>query len=161
MRKLLKLNRIYLLFFLLLFFSSHSIAQNTSEIQRNTNNLAVAGKIVESNGLPLIGAKISAKGTIKETTTNFDGEFILEIENKTILYINYVGFQTIEVPVEPETNTTFVLREKNASNAPKVISRKEMRKIRQKNKNRGKTNKGDSSHTIKSLFYTLKSLSDN
>lgn len=157
MIKIIKLNRIHLLFFLLLFFGSRSIAQNISETQKETKYLSIAGKIIDSNGLPFIGAKISAKGSINETITNFDGEFMLEIENKTILYINYVGFQTIQVLVEPETNTTFVLREKNASNIPKVISRKEMRKIRRKNEN----NNGDSSHTIKSLFYALKSISNN
>ena len=144
---------------LLLFFIAIPlfVSGQETETQKIRNNLIVTGKIIDSNGLPLIGAKITAKGTTKETTTNFDGKFSLEVEDETILYINFVDFKQIEVLVEPQTNIIFILKENNSKEVATGVTRKEMRKIKRDNK---KHSSSDGSNLVETLFYTLKSISD-
>ena len=144
---------------LLLFFIAIPlfVSGQETETQKIRNNLIVTGKIIDSNGLPLIGAKINAKGTTKETTTNFDGKFSLEVEDETILYINFVDFKQIEVLVEPQTNIIFILKENNSKELATGVTRKEMRKIKRDNK---KHIQSDGSNLVETLFYTLKSISD-
>ncbi len=64
----------------------------------------VFGKITDKKtGQPIIGASITVKGTLTGTTTDAYGEFSLQVpDNKAILAIRYVGYETIELPA----NTT-------------------------------------------------------
>ena len=60
----------------------------------------VTGKITDSNGIPLPGASILESGTSNGTTSDFDGNFSLDISDEdAILVISYIGFtsQTISV----------------------------------------------------------------
>lgn len=68
----------------------------------------IAGKIVDEEGTPLIGATVLVEGTLKGTATNFDGEFELENvpEGSQILTISYTGYQSQTVPVQvPKSGT--------------------------------------------------------
>ncbi|MEQ3796443.1 carboxypeptidase-like regulatory domain-containing protein [Flavobacteriaceae bacterium MJ-SS4] len=145
---------VYLLILvMLLLVSQHGVAQDI-HIQKKV----VTGKIIDINGLPIIGAKISVNGTTKNTTTNFDGKFSLEIENENTIYINYVDFKPIEVIVNPQTNITFLLQETNSTKTQTNLTRKEMRKIR-KSQNK-QPDKGIGSNTVENLFYILKAVAD-
>ena len=148
--------KVYLLMFSLFFVSFHSFAQET-EAQKNRNNSIVTGKIIDINGLPLIGAKISAKGITKETKTNFDGKFTLGVEDETIIYISFVGFETIEALVKPQANITFLLKEKGSMDVATRVTRKEMRKLRRDNKK--VTN--DGSALVEQVFYILEAIAKN
>ena len=118
----------------------------------------VTGKIIDVNGLPLIGAQIIEKGNNKETITDFDGKFSLEIEDETIIQISFVGFKPIEVLVKPKTNITFLLKENHSSDVATSVSRMEMRKIRRaQNK---LPNNGIDGNNIKTLFYLLKAIAE-
>ena len=147
-----------LLLFALFFVSFHSIAQET-EIQKIRNKSIVTGKIVDNNGLPLIGAKIIAKGINKETITNFDGEFSLEVEEETIIYISFVDFKPIEVLIKPQTNIIFLLKENDSTEVETSVTRKEMRMIRRLQRDKNKPH-NDGSNTIKQVFYILKSIAE-
>jgi hypothetical protein len=147
------------LLFALFFVSFQSIAQET-EIQKIRNKLIVTGKIVDAIGLPLIGAKIIAKEINKETTTNFDGKFSLEVEEETIIYISFVGFKPIEVLVKPQTNIIFLLKEYDSTEVGTSVTRKEMRMIRRlrRDKNKGQSEGG--ADLIEQVFYTLKAIAE-
>ena len=139
---------------IVLFINFHVIAQER-EIKKNAIKSMVSGKIIDVNGLPLIGAKISAKGIDNKTTTDFDGKFILEIEQETMLYINFIGFKPYEVLVKPQTNINFRLSESNPENEVKQVTRKQMRKTRRANKN---TSNNNGSDLVEQLFYTIKAI---
>ena len=60
----------------------------------------VTGKITDSNGIPLPGASIIESGTSNGTTSDFDGNFSLDISDEdSVLEISFIGFtsQTISV----------------------------------------------------------------
>lgn len=147
---------VYLIITSVLFVNFHVIAQET-EVKNNANKLMVSGKILDVNGLPLIGAKISAKSVDNKTTTDFDGKFTLEIEHETMLYINFIGFKPIEVLVKPQTNINFLLSESNPHAEVTQVTRKEMRKIRRANK---KTSNSNGSDLVEQLFYTIKAIAE-
>lgn len=78
--------------------------------QAQTSTLT--GKVIDENQNPLSGATIVIKNLNKGTTTNFDGEFNINVKRGThILVISYVGFETLTRNVDffENQNLTFTL----------------------------------------------------
>ncbi len=64
-------------------------------------SIDVSGQITGENGEALAGASVTVKGTNRIVTTNQKGEFsFTNIDEKAILVISYVGYQTREVAVK-------------------------------------------------------------
>ena len=60
----------------------------------------VSGKITDDKGAALANVSVVIKGTTQGTTTNATGDFTLTVpNNKAVLVISYVGFQTKEITV--------------------------------------------------------------
>ena len=53
---------------------------------------SVAGKILNEQGIPLIGATVLEIGTTNGTTTDFDGNFSLTVSEDATLEISYLGY---------------------------------------------------------------------
>lgn len=62
----------------------------------------VAGTVTNESGEPLIGVSVSVKSTGKLTITDFDGNFVLEIEKGDILVADYLGYAKEEVLVKDQ-----------------------------------------------------------
>lgn len=82
--------------------------QATAIVQQSS---AVNGKITDANGEPVIGASVIVKGTTNGTITDFDGNFTLEVPTKATLVISYVGYKTLEVPVNGKKTLAISLKE--------------------------------------------------
>lgn len=54
----------------------------------------IKGTIVDQNGEPIIGATIIEEGTTNGTTTDFDGQFSIDISVGGTLKISYIGYTT-------------------------------------------------------------------
>ena len=66
----------------------------------------VSGKVVEVDGMPLIGAAVIVIGTAVGTVTDMDGNFSLELpEGAEELEVSYTGFNTKQVPIGGEKLT--------------------------------------------------------
>ncbi len=74
------------------------IVPKVSAITQN-NKKTITGTIVDNNGEPIIGANIFVKGTTNGTITDIDGRFALEVPEKGILQISYIGFNTYETNI--------------------------------------------------------------
>ena len=79
-----KNGRSLLVLFLLPFWA---MAQN---VIRGTVNEA-------TTGLPLPGVSIVIKGTTSGTTTDFDGNYQIEVDEGEILVFSYIGYKTLEI----------------------------------------------------------------
>ena len=55
---------------------------------------SISGTIVDSNGIPVIGANVLVKGTTNGTITDFDGKFSLSVKKGAEVVISYVGFKS-------------------------------------------------------------------
>lgn len=62
-------------------------------------NEKVTGTVVDSNGESVIGANVTIKGTSIGTTTDLDGNYVLEAKKGDILQISYIGYLTQEIEV--------------------------------------------------------------
>ena len=72
----------------------------------------VTGKVVDSNGDPLIGATITIKGTSQGTVTNLEGVYNIVVDDASaVLVFSYVGYITMETAVGNQTEVNVVMEE--------------------------------------------------
>ncbi|WP_242203518.1 SusC/RagA family TonB-linked outer membrane protein [Aestuariivivens insulae] len=60
---------------------------------------AVSGTVTDQNGQPLPGAQILVKGTQRGATTDFDGKYTIDVQNRETLVFSFIGFKTVELAV--------------------------------------------------------------
>ncbi len=91
-----------LLFAIAIGFSISTHAQNS-----------VSGQVLDKgSNTPLLGVSVLVKGTTSGTTTDFDGNYSLSnLEDGSILEFSYLGFKTLEVPVDGQTTINVSLEE--------------------------------------------------
>lgn len=74
----------------------------------------VTGTVSDDTG-PLPGASVLVKGSTAGTTTDFDGNFSLDVpEANAVLEIRFLGYTTLEYPLDGQTEVTIVLTEGEA-----------------------------------------------
>ncbi len=54
----------------------------------------VTGTVSDENGLPLIGATVVISGTSSGTTTDFDGNYKINVNTGDVLNFSYVGYKS-------------------------------------------------------------------
>lgn len=70
----------------------------------------ISGLVLDSKDEPVIGASVMVKGTTTGTITDYDGEFILSVnDDATTLVVSFVGMQQQEVAIKERM--TIVLHE--------------------------------------------------
>lgn len=71
---------------------------------------SIEGKVTDEGGEPLIGVNIQVKGTNNGTSTDLEGEFILEdIDENAVLVLSYLGYHTQEVPLMGRRDITITM----------------------------------------------------
>lgn len=84
------------------------------------NAQTVKGTVSDANG-PLPSASVYVKGTTNGTSSDFDGNFILNnISENAVLVVSYIGYKTKEVPVNGESVIDVIL-ELDASTLDEII----------------------------------------
>jgi hypothetical protein len=93
-----------------------SEATDVSKKITKKQQFQVSGKVVDQNNQPLPGANILVKGTTKGTQTDFDGAFTLDLDDgNSTLVISYIGYTTLEVPLNGQNTITIKLSENAAA----------------------------------------------
>jgi TonB-dependent starch-binding outer membrane protein SusC len=70
----------------------------------------VTGTVSDSNG-PLPGASVLEKGTTNGTQTDFDGNYAISVGGDATLVISYIGYKTMEIPVNGRSSINVTLEE--------------------------------------------------
>lgn len=88
-------------------------------ISTNYGQATIKGKITDNDHQELVGASVLLKGKSKGSTTNFDGNYIIEniSEGTYIVQFSYVGFVTLEKEVQLKNNEILTLDVKLLENA--------------------------------------------
>ncbi|PKP09617.1 MAG: SusC/RagA family protein [Bacteroidetes bacterium HGW-Bacteroidetes-4] len=68
-----------------------------------TDDITVKGKVVDENGEPLPGASVIQKGTSMGTISDANGSFQLSVPSDATLIVSFIGFKSVEVPIEGRT----------------------------------------------------------
>ena len=77
-----------------------------------TNAFVVTGEVIDAVNNPLPGVNVVEKGTRNGTITDVDGKFELTLKDgNAILSFSYIGFTSIDVPVENKQNLRVKMRE--------------------------------------------------
>lgn len=72
----------------------------------------VSGVVKDASGMPIPGASVLQKGTTNGVSTDFDGNYALELTlGDEILVFSYVGFKTQEIQINGRTTIDVVLLE--------------------------------------------------
>ena len=71
---------------IMFFFMTHLMAQET-----------VNGTVVDPDGVPLPGVNVVIKGTNSGTSTDFDGNFTIDVSSSDVLEFSFVGFKKIKM----------------------------------------------------------------
>lgn len=87
------------------------LSTEKQEAQQNNVKKRVTGIVKDKKGEPIIGANVSIKGTTTGTTTDLDGKFFLDVEEKDILLITYIGYVSQEIQVKNKLDIQVVLQE--------------------------------------------------
>tara|TARA_R110000796_G_scaffold170559_1_gene287460 strand:- start:12991 stop:16005 length:3015 start_codon:yes stop_codon:yes gene_type:complete len=75
-------------------------------------SITVQGTVLDNANLPLPGASVIVKGTTTGTQTDFDGNFSLDnVPINATLVFSYIGFTTLEIPVNGQTTLNIELQE--------------------------------------------------
>ena len=89
----------------------HVFAVSTGTIQSVQQVKTITGTVVDSSGIPVIGANILEKGTTNGVITDIDGNFSLNISAGAILQVSYIGYVSQEITVDNQTSLQIVLKE--------------------------------------------------
>ena len=84
---------------------------DVNEVQTAWQSGTVKGRVVDTNGEPIIGATVLVKGTTNGMVTDIDGNFTLNNAAKATLVISYVGYKTQEIVVGANHTLNIVLKE--------------------------------------------------
>lgn len=70
----------------------------------------ITGLITDEDGTPLPGASIIEKGTTNGTQSDFDGNYSITVADaNSTLVISYIGFKTVEIPVNGQATISTAL----------------------------------------------------
>lgn len=86
------------------------------------NTIAVTGNVTNENGEVLPGVTILEKGTSNGATTNFDGNYSINVDEQSTLTFSYVGYETQEIKVDNQTVINIKLKEDISKLAEVVIT---------------------------------------
>ena len=88
-----KLTKLFIFCILSLLFSVYGQAQD----------IIVKGRIIDEKGLSIPGVSILIKGISKSTTSDLDGDYEIKAPTDGSLTISYVGYKTIQEPINGRT----------------------------------------------------------
>ena len=104
--------KLFLSVLVMTLFCAYTFAQKT-----------VTGTVSDNNGVPLAGASVIVKGTANGTSTDFDGNYSLNVQNDNdILVISYIGYKTVEITVGSQSVINAAMSEDAESLNEVVIS---------------------------------------
>lgn len=72
---------------------------------------AIINGTIRDKGGPVIGASVIVKGSLVGTSSAADGTFKINAVNGDVLSISYIGYETVEVKVQPGQQYSIVLIE--------------------------------------------------
>ncbi|GLU45294.1 SusC/RagA family TonB-linked outer membrane protein [Muricauda sp. NBRC 101325] len=77
--------------------------------------ITITGTVVDAMGTPLPGTNVIVKGTTNGTQADFDGNYSITAASDATLIFSYVGFKTVEIPVNGNATVDVTMQEDAAA----------------------------------------------
>ena len=72
----------------------------------------VKGVVVDAAGIPVIGATVIEVGTVNGTTTDIDGQYVLNVKDaNSVVSVSFIGYKTVELVASSELLKNLTLEE--------------------------------------------------
>lgn len=78
---------------------------------QNTAQVTVSGTVVDTDGLPMIGATVMVEHTKNGTVTDAKGQYTLKVKPSDVVSVLYVGYVTESAKVGTSSVLNFILKE--------------------------------------------------
>ena len=102
--------------------SKTMLARAKREAQSNIQERYITGTVTDIENNPLPGVSISLEGTSIGTVTDIDGNFLLTASSDNrLLYINFVGSENEEVPLEEGDNEVKITIDEEAESLSEIV----------------------------------------
>lgn len=88
---------------------SPAVYPETAKASVLQQSKTVSGVITDAKGEPIIGANVVVKGTTNGTITDIDGRFKLEVPQRAVLLVSYIGYTSKEIPVGNQSSLSISL----------------------------------------------------
>lgn len=88
-------------------------------VQQSTKK--IIGKVVDTSGLPIVGANVYQKGTTNGSITDIDGNFVLQVPRGSSIVVSFIGYNSKELVINTNTNYEVVLTEDAVSLEETVV----------------------------------------
>lgn len=72
----------------------------TERVESVQQSKKITGKVVDRNGMEVIGANVVEKGTTNGTITDMEGNFTLNVSPKAVLSVTFIGYKTQEITLK-------------------------------------------------------------
>lgn len=108
------LKRCVFLFAFSIFFvgvQSYELKAETTSQKQEQNTVPIYGTVKDSNGEPLPGTSVFIKGTSIGTTTDYDGNFNINVEEGQTIVFSFMGFKNQEIVFKNQSSITITLIE--------------------------------------------------
>lgn len=93
-------------------FAATPAATPTVSSATQTDSKTVKGTVVDANGDAVIGATVLEKGSpTNGTTTDVDGNFVLDVPKGAVIVISYIGFSSQEIVAGTQTEFKITMKE--------------------------------------------------
>jgi len=76
-------------------------------------NITIKGEVRDQQGLPLPGVSVTVKGSTQGVVTSNNGSYILSAPKDGILTFSFIGYKSIEEPVNNRTTVSIKLADDN------------------------------------------------
>ena len=80
-----------------------------------SQSMTVQGKVTDQNDIPLLGVNVLVKNAAKGTTTDFDGNYSIEVSPNETLVFSYLGYEAKEFVINDSQTLNVVLNEDQAA----------------------------------------------
>lgn len=81
------------------------------EQQQQKKGKRITGIVKNQNAEPVIGASVAVKGTTNGVITDLDGKFEIDVPEKEILVISYIGYKSKEIVIGKEDHIQVIITE--------------------------------------------------
>ena len=71
--------------------------------------ITVSGRVLDEQGLPVIGAGVMQEGTTTGAATDMNGHYSLTVPSDAVLTVQCIGYQTAKIPVQGRSRIDIAL----------------------------------------------------
>ena len=95
----------------------------------NAQSQVISGKVVDSNGEPIIGASVTTNGGKNGTVTDFDGNFKLQAHAGTKVTVSYIGYTSQSFTAKAGANKIVLQEDNNVLKEVQIVGYGQQKKI--------------------------------